>query len=180
MKSTVFRYGIYGALAILFFLSVHFFLIMPNAGYEVQEAFGYLTIFISMIFVFLGIRHYRNHFNGGFLSFGEGFKIGILIVLIPAVFFGLFDILYTEVINPSWSDDYYSHFAEKLKASTPPEKLDKALSELKSNKELFDNPVMSFLLMAATVLIIGIIVTIISALALMRRKKKPGLELGTK
>lgn len=171
MKSIVFRYGILGALTILALNLIHFFVIMKIAGYEVQEASGYLTIFISMIFVFLGIRRYRDHVNGGFLTFGQGLKIGLLIVLIPAVLFGLLDILYTEVIDPGWLDEYYKNTVEKMRSTIPPEKLQAALDKLQSQKEMFSNPVMQFLLMAATVLIIGLIVTIISSLTLMRKKK---------
>jgi hypothetical protein len=46
---------------------------------------------LAMVFVFLGIRHFRDHENEGMLTFGQGLKIGVLIVLIPAVAFGLFD-----------------------------------------------------------------------------------------
>ena len=170
MKPTIFRYGIYAALTILILSAVHVFLIMPSASYGASEIAGYLTMLISMVFVFLGIRHYRNHVNNGSLRFGEGLKVGVLIVLVPAVFFGLFDILYTEVINPSWKEDYYNHYMEQLKSSTAPEKLDAELKKLESQKELFSSPVMQFLLMAGTVFVIGFIVAIISALTLRRAK----------
>jgi len=170
MKPTIFRYGIYAALTILILSAVHVFLVMPNASYGASEIAGYLTMLISMVFVFLGIRHYRNHVNNGSLRFGEGLKIGVLIVLVPAVFFGLFDILYTEVINPSWKDDYYNHYMEQVKSTTAPEKLDAELKKLESQKEMFSSPVMQFILMAGTVFVIGFIVAIISALTLRRTK----------
>jgi hypothetical protein len=171
MKTTVFRYGIFAALTILGLGLINLFIVAKKASFEVQEATGYLTIFISMIFVFLGIRYYRNKVNDGYLSFGQGLKTGILIVLPPAVIFGLFDILYTQVINPAWADEYFSHATEQLKKTTDPAKLDAALRKMESQKELFSSPVMEFLLMTATVLIIGLIVALISSLALMRRKK---------
>lgn len=177
MKPTVFRYGIFATLTVLV-LSWSAFFLARSASFAVQEAVGYLSIFISMIFVFLGIRHYRDKFNGGYLSFGQGLKTGILIVLLPAVFFGLFDILYTEVINPSWMDDYYSHAVEQMKKTTDPSRLDAALKKMEAQREMFASPVMQFLLMTATVLVIGLIVTILSSLALMRRKRlNTGLSL---
>jgi heme/copper-type cytochrome/quinol oxidase subunit 2 len=172
MKKTVFRYGMYATILIVTVSAFNFFLLSKLTGEAGQEVAGYLTMLLSMIFVFIGIRHYRDYENGGRLSFGEGLKVGVLIVLIPSVFFGLFDLLYTEVINPNWLEEYYTKYADKLKASTAPEKLDAALKKLSAEKEIFSNPIYQFLLMAVTVFIIGFIVTIISSITLKKSRKE--------
>ncbi len=169
MRSTIFRYGLYGALVALA-LGIIQIIIFPKCNYQTQEVIGYLTILLSMVFVFTGIRHYRNHINNGVLSFGQGLKIGTLIVSIPSVFFGLFDILYAKVINPSWAEDYYNHYAEEIRKNTSPEKVQAALNKLQSQMEMFSNPVMEFIIMFATVFVIGFIVTLISSLSLMRKQ----------
>lgn len=171
MKKVVIRYGLLASLLIVVLSAIDMFLIAKVAGAEIQEIAGYLTMLISMVFVFLGIRHYRDMVNGGFLSFGEGMKVGVLIVLIPSLFFGIFDILYTEVINPGWMEQYYLDYESKLKATIPADKLESALKDLQAQKEIFSNPFLQFLLMALTVFIIGLIVTIISSLTLKKVKK---------
>jgi hypothetical protein len=171
MKSTVFRYGIYSALTVLVIAWVAFFA-LGNASLAVQEIAGYLSMLLAMIFVFLGIRHYRDHVNGGILTFGQGLKIGVLIILIPAIAFGLFDILYTQVINPSWKDNYYAKYIEDLRRSVSADKLDSAIKKAERQKEMFSNPIVEFGVMALTVFVIGFIVTIISSLALRRSKAK--------
>lgn len=168
MKKIIFRYGMYATLVIVGLGMFGFFVINKMMGYSLQEIYGYLTMLLSMIFVFLGIRHYRDEVNNGRLTFGQGLKIGVLIVLIPSVFFGLFDMLYTQVINPGWANEYYTQYLQKIKASTPPDKLDAVLKKVAAEKEFFNNPVMLFLVMTFTVFIIGFIVTIISSLALRR------------
>ncbi|MGZ5220018.1 MAG: DUF4199 domain-containing protein [Chitinophagaceae bacterium] len=110
MKLTIIRYGIYAASAIVILSAIHFFILLPNSSYETAEIAGYLTMILSMIFVFAGIRHYRDNVNDGYLSFTQGLKVGALIVLIPAVAFALFDILYTKVLNPSWGDAYLNYY----------------------------------------------------------------------
>ncbi|HET9746294.1 MAG TPA: DUF4199 domain-containing protein [Chitinophagaceae bacterium] len=169
MKSTVFRYGIYSALTILAIAWIAFFA-LGDASLTIQEIAGYLSMLLAMIFVFLGIRHFRDQVNGGVLTFGQGLKIGVLIVLIPAVAFGLFDILYTEVINPTWQEDYYAKYIDNLRKTVSADKLDSAIQNAEKQKEMFSNPVYQFLLMGGTVFIIGFIVTIISTLALRRNK----------
>lgn len=176
MKSTVIRFGLYATLAIILLSAIHFFVLMPNASYETAEVAGYLTMILSMVFVFAGIRYYRDHVNNGMLSFTQGLKVGALIVLIPAVAFGLFDILYTRVLNPSWGDDYINYYTQKIKATASPGEVDQKLSELQKNMELFSNPLVEFLLMAVTVYGIGFIVTIISALALRRGKSSVAIS----
>ncbi|MBL7742459.1 MAG: DUF4199 domain-containing protein [Chitinophagaceae bacterium] len=170
MKPVVFRYGIYATLAIVALSAFHFFVIVPSVSWANAEIAGYLTMILSMIFVFLGIRYYRDHVNNGTLGFGQGLKIGLLIVLIPSVFFGLFDILYTEVLNPSFFEDYYTHQIEVIRASYTKEQAAAKIKSLDDQKEMFGNPVFQFLLMAATVFVIGFIVTIISSLTLMKKK----------
>jgi Protein of unknown function (DUF4199) len=172
MKPVVFRYGLFAGLAILALTAIHFFVVMPNSSWETSEFAGYLTMILSMIFVFMGIRYYRDHVNNGFLSFTQGLKLGALIVLIPAVCFALFDILYAKVLNPSWSDEYFGYYVEKIKASTPADRVDEELQKLQKNKEMFSNPLIQFLLMAVTVYVIGLIVTIISTLTLRRNKRQ--------
>ena len=169
MKSTVFRYGIYATLTIVG-LSWGVFFLLKNMGQGLQEVSGYLTMLLAMIFIFFGIRHFRDRVNGGYLSFGQGLKIGVLIVIIPAVAFGLFDILYTEVLNPTWKEEYYTKYIDGLKKSVAADKLDAAIKKAEKEKEMFSNPLFQFLLMGGTVFILGFIVAIISSLTLRRRK----------
>ena len=170
MKSTVLRYGLLGAAVILALCVIQFFILRNRLDYSAQEVLGYLTILLSMIFVFLGIRHYRDHHNGGILSFGKGLQVGLLIVLIPSLAFGLFDILYTRVINPSWRQEYMDHYMKGMAATLPADQVATKQAEFEKSMELFANPVAEFFLMFLTVFIVGLIVSIIGALALRRRK----------
>lgn len=172
MRPVIFRFGMYATLSIVALGAIHFFIVMPNVSMDTAEVAGYLTMILSMVFVFMGIRYYRDRFNNGFLRFGEGLKIGVLIVLIPSVFFGLFDLLYTEVLHPSWADEYMKYYIDKINASNTPEVARLKLDKLHKDMEMFSNPVVQFLIMAATVFIIGLIVTIISSLTLMRKRGK--------
>lgn len=172
MKKTVLRYGLYATGLIVAVSAFNMFVLVKIAGEAGQELAGYLTMLLSMIFVFTGIRYYRDHENGGTLRFGEGLKVGTLIVLIPSVFFGLFDLLYTKVINPGWLEDYYGKYMEKIKAATVPAKLEAALKAAQEQKEMFSNPLIQFSLMAVTVFIIGFIVTIIASLTLRKQDAK--------
>ncbi len=172
MKQTVFRYGFYASILIVALAAINLFIVSKNADYTIQEVAGYLAILLSMIFVFMGIRYYRDKINRGSLSFGEGLKIGLLITLVPAICFSLFDLLYTEVLNPSWKDDYYNHYVQDLRTSLSGNDLEVEIKKLEEQREMYDKPLVLFLIMFLTVFVIGMIVSIISALSL-RRKNTP-------
>ena len=166
MQKLILRYGIYGALTLIAF-GLFNFTVLNKLGYEVQEIAGYLSIFISMIFVFMGIKQYRDQVNGGKLSFVQGLKIGALIVLIPAIAFGLLDLVYTELINPSWKEEYYNHYLEQYK-TLPAAEYEKMKSQLKAQQEMFSSPFLQFIIMSMTVFVLGMIVTVISSLTLKK------------
>lgn len=166
MKQTAFRFGMYAVLVILALSCVHFFILMKTLSYNQMEVAGYLTMLLSMIFVYFGLRYYRDEKNNGVLSFGQGLKLGSLIVLFPSIFFGLFDVLYVKVINPNWINDAL----EGMKRGGMSEaEFQVKSAEFTKGMELFGNPFVQFFIMFLTVFVIGFIVTIISSLALRRK-----------
>ena len=172
MKKTVLRYGLFG-LALMFLLLIVVFLVFRNDHrWEVQEVIGYVTIVLSLVFVYFGIRHWRDNHNAGRLSFGQGLKLGTLITLFPSVAFGFFTWLEMNILDPDFSNKYYSHYLQKVKASTPPDKLQETLQKLEAEKEMFSSPFMQFGVMFLTVFLIGIVITVVSALMLQRNNSK--------
>ncbi len=171
MKNTILRYGIYAAvtICILFILSLT---LGKNLSFTVQEVIGYASMVISLVFVFFGIKHYRDKENNGIVSFGKAIAIGMLISLLAAIAFGILDLVYVKVINPEFTTEYYANLAEKMHETLPEDEFKIKLSEIEAEKELFSNPIMSFLLMASMVVIIGFIISLISALILQRNPTK--------
>lgn len=171
MKKIVIKYGMYGV-AVMFIISISaFFIFKNNHNWDLQEIIGYATIVLSLLFVFFGIRQWRDKYNAGQLSFPKGLGIGTLISLFPSVAFGL--LTWVEgLIDPKWQDQYYAHYIEGVKKTTSPEKLQAALQEIADQREMFSSPVAQFGLMFLTVFVIGFIITIISTLILKRNNKK--------
>ncbi|WP_106794808.1 DUF4199 domain-containing protein [Aquimarina sp. Aq78] len=168
MKNTIIRYGLRSAISICLLALAGWFL-GKNLDYSIQEVIGYAGIIISLLFVFLGIKQYRDKENNGIVSFGKALLIGILITLIAALAFGILDVIYIKYINPDFMAEYYSYYVEQMKSSLPEAELKIKLAELEAQKELFSNRFMSFFLMFATVMIVGFIISLISALILQRK-----------
>ena len=169
MKNTVLKYGIYSAIAITALFLIGWFIGKSfDLGYSSQEVVGYISILVSLSFVFFGIKHFRDHENSGKVSFGKALLIGLSISLFASIAFGIVDIAY-RYINPDFVTEYYGHQATALENSLSGVELEAALTKMKEEKELFSSAGMSFLLMALTVFMIGIIVSLLSALLLQRK-----------
>ncbi|WP_109301675.1 DUF4199 domain-containing protein [Aquimarina sp. AU474] len=168
MKNTVTRYGIYSAITICSLSLLGWFL-GNNLDYSIQEVIGYTGMVVALLFVFFGIKHYRDKENNGVVSFGKALLIGVLISLIAALAFGILDVIYVKYIAPDFMAEYYAHHVEQLRNTLTEAEFKIEFEKLEAQKELFSNIFMSFFLMFATVLIIGFIISLLSALILQRK-----------
>ena len=168
MKKSVLRFGLYGAITIcvLFILSLT---LGGELDYSTQEIIGYASMVVSLGFVYLGIKHFRDKENDGVVRFGQALLIGVLISLFASLAFGILDFIYIKFINPDFTSEYYSRTLADLEASLPLAEFEEKRAELESQKALFMNPWFSFLLMSMTVFVIGFIISLISALVLQRK-----------
>jgi hypothetical protein len=73
-------FGILGGLLCLFTIGIMYFMGKDPVGFT--EIFGYM---ILPIFVFLGIKNFRDHMNGGELGFGQGMTTGFFVYSILAL-----------------------------------------------------------------------------------------------
>lgn len=169
MKNAILRNGIYACLVILVGFTIEYFMGKgKEVDYGASETIGYLILSAAMIFVFFGIRQYRDQENKGQLTFVEGLKIGALIVLLPSLVFGLYNVVYVLWLDPDFMNDYFAYSLDQLKASLPPAEYAIKKQELLAQKETFTNPFVNFAVMFLTVFIMGFIVSIISSFALMK------------
>jgi hypothetical protein len=177
MKNIVLRNGLYAALISTGIPFLLFFLMggSENENYNISEIIGYSAILLSMVFVFLGIKKYRDENNGGAITFWQGMKIGLLIVAIPSIAFGLFNLLYVEVLDPEFMDKYFQHHMDQAQAKMNAVEFEEMKAEMEAEMELFQKPIVQFGAMFFSVFLIGFIVTIISSIVLKRDNKSDGM-----
>ncbi|WP_040252450.1 DUF4199 domain-containing protein [Psychroserpens mesophilus] len=153
MKQTVLKYGLYGLLAGFIIFTIHLTVGIDNFDYATNEILGYVSIFLSLSFIYFGIKHYRDHINDGVVSLGKAILIGLLISILVGIGIAIADFIYTKFINPSFFSDY-----------------EKALIEQGKADEIFEmTSATAALFMLVLVTIIGFIISLISALILQRK-----------
>src|SRR5262245_47599636 len=137
MQKTVLKFGLYGGIAIIV-LFLFEFIFLKDVSFSAKEVFGNVSIFIATLFVFFGVRSYRNNYNGGVISFGRAFGLGILITLVPALFFGIFNAVYVLYIYPDFYADYEAFMRVELAKQFTGAELTKQLAEMEKMMDMFE------------------------------------------
>ena len=106
MKNIVVKYGVYGFLTGLIIFTLHLTLGINNLDYSTNEILGYVSIFLSLSFIFFGIKHYRDKVNNGVVTIGKAIVIGLLISVLVGLGIAIADFIYTKLIDPSFFDNY--------------------------------------------------------------------------
>lgn len=150
-----------------------------NVDYGVSMLIGYASMLLAFSLVFVGIRNYRNKYNGGVISFGKAFKIGLLIVLIASTIYVIAWLIDYFFFNSDFIEKYSAHMLEELKASGASQaEIDKETKEMANFASMYKNPLFNAMMTYIEILPVGIIVTLISAL-ILKRKAQPYKTLNT-
>lgn len=168
MKNSILKFGLYSSLTLVILFAIQFS-IEDKLDYSSSEVFGYISIILALLFIYFAIKHYRDSINNGKVSFGKSLLIGVLVSALAGLTFGIINYVYVEVINPEFMTDYYDYMVEKARTSMTADEFQIKLQGMEAEKELFSNSIISSLVMSSTVLIIGFIISLISALMLQRK-----------
>lgn len=167
MKATVIKYGL-RAFIIMFTFFLFAMVVAQQLPYSTQELLGYAAMISALSVIYFAIKHYRDEVSNGQVSLGKGIGIGLIISAFSGLGSAIADILYTTVIAPDFVETFKQAELDRLKAALPPEEYEQAAAKLLEQVELMGSPFILALLMFVTVVIIGFIISLISAFLLRR------------
>jgi len=97
-KSIILNFGVYlGIIGII----VHLVLWASGSIFELQWINTVISFVTMTVFFVLGIKKYKEA-SGGFISWGQGVKIGMGIVMISALIAVVYTLLFINVIEPDF------------------------------------------------------------------------------
>ena len=176
MKKVLILFGLRSLAASLgIFLAVFLLGKFFSYSYGVQEFLGYLSIVLSLLFVFFALKYYRDKENQEQLSFKNGMLLGMGITLFVALGSAIADFVYVTVIYPDFITDYTQYQIESLRESVPVERFETEKDALLSQVDSIGHPAIMAFIMFVTVILLGIIITLISALLLQNRTSKTSM-----
>ena len=171
MKNTVLKFGVYSGVvaAALMFMTTFF---VEQIGFDRGVYVGYTGILISMLFVYFGIRSYRDNVLGGRITFARGFNAGILITVISCLFYvGMWLIVYYTLM-PDFGDKWGAYIIDTARAKgASPAEIDAAMQQAKDAKAMLENPFINAAVSFTEPFPVGLLVTLISAAVLRRQEK---------
>jgi hypothetical protein len=169
MKKSVLTFGLLsGAVSALLMASTVPF--MHKIGFDKGLIVGYTAMLISFLFVYFGVRSYRDNVGGGQLSFGRGFTVGLLITLISCVCYVIaWEIVYFNFM-PDFADQWGAYMVEQLRASGATQAaIDAKMVEMADFKKMYDNLLINMAFTFIEPLPPGLLVTLVSAVTLRKK-----------
>ena len=154
MKNTVLKYGGYGLVVGFVIFTLHLTLGIKNLDYTTNEVLGYISIFLSLSFIYFGIKHFRDKVNNGVITLGKAIAIGLLISVLVGLGIAIADFVYTKFLDPS----FFSNYEQML------------IDQGRENEIIKMTSLTAAAFMLALVVVIGFIISLISAMILQRKK----------
>ena len=146
-------------------------LFIDDIGFDRALYVGYTVIVISFLFVYFGIRSYRDHVLGGRISFAKGVQAGILITLISCLFYVAAWLLTYPRLFPDFADKYAAYMVEDQRASgASPAEIERTIQQGEEIKQMLQDPLMNAAVTFTEPFPVGLLVTLISAAVLRKQE----------
>ncbi len=141
-------------------------------GFDRAAIIGYTSMVLAFLLVFFGVRSYRDNVAGGSVSFGRAMKVGSLIALMgSACYVGTWEVIYFGM-HSDYIAKYQAHMIEKAQANGDgPEVIARKQAEMEKFAKMYNNPVINVAMTFMEPLPVALIMTLVSAGVLSRRKK---------
>lgn len=169
MKKTILIYGFIsgGISAVVMLVSALFH--SGTLDFKYGEIIGYSSILLSMLFVYFGIRSFRDKVRDGIISFSKAFQVGILITVISCLCYVITWLFVYHFIMPDFMDQYAAHMLEKMRMDGASlELIQEKSQEMDQFKAMYQNPLLRFGLTFLEPFPVGVLVTVVSAAVLRK------------
>jgi hypothetical protein len=141
-----------------------------NIDYDTSMLIGYASMLVAFSLVFVGIRNYRNNYNGGIISFGKAFKIGLFMVLIASTMYVIAWMIDYFVFVPDFLEKYSAHMIDELKATGASQaEIEKQTKEMSDFAVMYKNPFFNAMMTYMEILPVGLLVALVSSIILKRK-----------
>lgn len=180
MRRTVLIFGlVFGAASVgLLFVTIPY---VEARELDKQELLGYAGIVLAALFVFFGVRSYREK-SGGRLTFGRGLAVGVLITLVATVCYtATFHLIYFG-FKPDLGAHHAAGMVEQARLrGAGAEQMEQVRRQAEKVQKLWDNRVTNLALAWALspTFVVGLLSSLASA-AILRRKESPDADQADK
>ena len=178
MKKIVLVYGLIAGVIVggMFFITIPLYesgkLDLSNG-----ELIGYTTMVLALSLIFFGVKSYRDKQLDGSITFGNSLIIGLLITVVASAIYVLsWEIIYQNMY-PDFMEKITEHYMQqKIKSGGTDEEITKLKKEMNGYAEMYKSMPFRMALTFAEIAPVGIIISLISAALLRKKKFLPATE----
>jgi Protein of unknown function (DUF4199) len=173
MKKIVLVCGSIAGLIVAAMMFISMAVYHKEGNFDNGMLIGYASMIIAFSLIFVGIKNYRDKYNGGAISFGRAFKVGVLIALVASTFYVVAWLIDYYFFMPDFMEKYAAYSIDKLKAAgASAEKIAEEAKEMAFFSDMYKNPLFVILFTFIEILPVGLLVSLIAALVLKRKRQE--------
>ncbi len=165
---------IFGTIAGLI-MSAMFLLTLPfkdAIGFDRGAIVGYTSMVLAFLLVYFGVRSYRDNVAGGRISFWRALKVGALISLVGSVWYVTMWMVVSDRFLPDYLEKYQEYTLEKARTKGESEaQIASKKAEMDKFAVMYKNPLVKAALTFLEPLPVALVLTLVSAGVLSRRRK---------
>jgi hypothetical protein len=177
MKKNVWIFGAITGLVITSLMVYAAMECYTNPDMQANDVVGYAGMVAAFSFIFVGIKNYRDKYNGGIITFGQAFKTGLYITLIGSAMYVVVWLIDYYIFIPDFLDKYIPHVLKDAREGGATEvELQEKAEEMANFKELYKNPLFVVVITFSEVFPVGLIISLVSALFLKRKPKTTSID----
>lgn len=150
-------------------LVIYTLLLYMTDNYISKSTFlGILQWIIFTGGLYYGIKHYRDQFSGGYITYGRSLGLGVLISVFVGVILGIFTYLLYAVIDPELMEKSMKLAQEEMLKSGMSEERVEAATKM---QRTFNSPTMMLFSSVFSFALIGTIISLV--VSIFTKKEKP-------
>jgi len=173
MKKNVLVYGLISGICVATFMSFSIAYCYSRDSFDGSMLLGYTAMLLSFSLIFAGVKNYRDQHKSGLISFGNAFLMSLYMALIASTLYVI-----------GWMIAYYNFFPDfieklasyqlspaKVSQMTPAE-VANVREQMETFKQWYATPIGVAGATYMEILPVGLVVSLITALILKRKKAK--------
>ena len=173
MKKNVLVFGLIAGVVVSLTMAVGMITMSKTHKCEMgtgSMVIGYLSMLVAFSLIYVAVKNFRDKQNGGLISFGKAFKMGLFISLIASTMYVIVWAFVYHFYMPDFMDKYAAQMIESAKATASAAEVQQKIAEMDKYKELYKSPLFFALMTYAEILPVGLLVSLITGLILKRRE----------
>lgn len=170
MREVILTFGLIGGgvLAAMMLATIPF---QDEIGFDRGAIIGYTTMVLAFLMVYFGVRSYRDNVAGGAVTFGQAFKVGILITAVITVCYVVTWEVIFYTLMPDFGEKYTAFAIEKSRlAGASDAHIAQQAKDLAAFMAMYQNPLVNIAFSLVEPLPVGVVFTLVTAGILGRKR----------